>query len=168
MGSRLRVTRYRHFIAARVQWVSATPCLLRGVRDGASCVAVAVPAPVLVDDADRSCARRRGGRCRRVEDGRLEVVPRSWRRDTCNRSGGRAEAQYSRLSFAEREEISCRRAAGDGIRAIARALGRSPSTVSRELARGTVRRKTGYRASVAQARADVRSAATEGLEAGAE
>ncbi|MEV0699575.1 IS30 family transposase [Saccharopolyspora sp. NPDC050389] len=69
----------------------------------------------------------------------------------------RAEAQYSRLSFAEREEISCRRAAGAGIRAIARALGRSPSTVSRELARGTVRRKTGYRASVAQARADVRS-----------
>ncbi|MGW5646198.1 helix-turn-helix domain-containing protein [Saccharopolyspora sp. NPDC003762] len=38
----------------------------------------------------------------------------------------RAQTQYSRLSFAEREEISCRRAAGDGVRAIARALGRSP------------------------------------------
>ena len=59
-----------------------------------------------------------------------------------------------RLSFQEREEISCRRAAGEGVRAIARALGRSPSTVSRELRRGTVRRKSGYRASVAQALAD--------------
>jgi transposase, IS30 family len=62
-----------------------------------------------------------------------------------------------RLSFGEREEISCRHAAGEGVRAIARALGRSPSTVSRELARGTQRRKTGYRASVAQARADARA-----------
>jgi transposase, IS30 family len=62
-----------------------------------------------------------------------------------------------RLSFREREEISCRRAASDGVRKIARALGRSPSTISRELARGTQRRKTGYRASVAQARADARA-----------
>jgi IS30 family transposase len=61
-----------------------------------------------------------------------------------------------RLTFAEREEISCRSAGGDGVRVIARALGRSPSTISRELVRGTVRRKTGYRASVAQARADTR------------
>jgi transposase, IS30 family len=62
-----------------------------------------------------------------------------------------------RLSFHEREEISCRRAAGEGVRAIARDLGRSPSTVSRELRRGTVRRKSGYRASVAQALADQRA-----------
>jgi transposase, IS30 family len=62
-----------------------------------------------------------------------------------------------RLSFREREEIACRRAAGAGVRAIARELGRSPSTVSRELRRGTVRRKSGYRASVAQALADQRS-----------
>jgi IS30 family transposase len=62
-----------------------------------------------------------------------------------------------RLSFQEREEISCRRAAGEGVRAIARALGRSPSTVSRELGRGTARRKSGYRASVAQALADQRA-----------
>ncbi len=34
-----------------------------------------------------------------------------------------------RLSFAEREEISCRSAAGEGVRAIARVLGRSPSTI---------------------------------------
>jgi IS30 family transposase len=61
------------------------------------------------------------------------------------------------LSFAEREEISYRRASGQGVREIARALERSASTVSRELSRGTLRRKTGYRASVAQARADFRS-----------
>lgn len=59
-----------------------------------------------------------------------------------------------RLSFVEREEIACRRAAGEGVRAIAGALGRAPSTISRELARGTVRRKSGYRASVAQTLAD--------------
>jgi len=63
----------------------------------------------------------------------------------------------SRLSFAEREEISCRRAAGEGVREIARGVGRAPSTISRELSRGTVRVKTGYRASVAQARAEVRA-----------
>jgi IS30 family transposase len=62
-----------------------------------------------------------------------------------------------RLSFAEREEIACRHAAGDGVRAIARSLGRPASTISRELARGTVRRKSGYRATVAQAAADARS-----------
>ena len=66
-------------------------------------------------------------------------------------------ARMTRLSFSEREEISVYRAAGEGVRAIARRLSRSPSTVSRELARGTVRRKTGYRASVAQARADTRA-----------
>jgi IS30 family transposase len=62
-----------------------------------------------------------------------------------------------RLSFAEREEISCRRAAGQGVRQIARALNRAPSTISRELARGTRRPKTGYRATVAQALADTRA-----------
>jgi transposase, IS30 family len=62
-----------------------------------------------------------------------------------------------RLSFSEREEISYHRAAGEGIRAIARTLRRSPSTISRELARGTVREKTGYRASVAQVGADSRA-----------
>jgi IS30 family transposase len=52
----------------------------------------------------------------------------------------------SRLSFGEREELACRRAGGEGVRVIARALGRSPSTISRELSRGIVRRKSGYRA----------------------
>jgi IS30 family transposase len=63
----------------------------------------------------------------------------------------------ARLSFADREEIACRRAGGEGIRAIARAIGRPPSTVSRELTRGTRRSKTGYRATVAQALADKRA-----------
>jgi IS30 family transposase len=62
-----------------------------------------------------------------------------------------------RLTFAEREEIACRRAAGAGVREIARILRRSPSTVSRELLRGTRRPKTGYRATVAQALADARA-----------
>jgi len=52
------------------------------------------------------------------------------------------------LSFAEREEIVLARASGASMRAIAARLGRSPSTISRELARnaeGTGR----YRASSA-------------------
>lgn len=56
------------------------------------------------------------------------------------------------LCFAEREEILRLSSAGHGVRAIARTLGRAPSTISRELARSTGSR--GYRPSVAQARAD--------------
>lgn len=56
------------------------------------------------------------------------------------------------LSFAEREEISLLRAQDVGVREIARRLGRSPSTVSRELTRNAATRggKLEYRASVAQ------------------
>ncbi|MEM5461938.1 helix-turn-helix domain-containing protein, partial [Paraburkholderia phytofirmans] len=39
------------------------------------------------------------------------------------------------LSFAEREEIGLLSFQGIGVREIARRIGRSPSTVSRELAR---------------------------------
>ena len=57
---------------------------------------------------------------------------------------------YTRLTSAEREEISRSVAAGAGVRAMARDLGRAPSTVSRELARtGHVRlryRRRHYRA----------------------
>jgi len=54
------------------------------------------------------------------------------------------------LSFAEREEIALARAGGESMRAIARGLGRSPSTISRELARNAGR-TGGYRATTAHA-----------------
>jgi IS30 family transposase len=61
------------------------------------------------------------------------------------------------LSFAEREEIALLQAQGAGVRAIAREIGRSPSTVSRELRRNAATRggKLEYRASVAQWKADL-------------
>ena len=56
------------------------------------------------------------------------------------------------LSVAEREEIGLLRAQDVGVRDIARRIGRSPSTVSRELTRNAATRsgKLEYRASVAQ------------------
>jgi IS30 family transposase len=53
------------------------------------------------------------------------------------------------LSFTEREEIALGRAGGESIRAIAARLGRSPSTVSRELSRNLT--SSEYRASSAHA-----------------
>jgi IS30 family transposase len=58
------------------------------------------------------------------------------------------------LSLEEREELMRLDAAGHGVRAIARALDRDPSTVSRELRRGHGVRANGYRASLGQAAAD--------------
>lgn len=83
-----------------------------------------------------------------------------------------------RLSMGEREEIMIGTAKGDSIRAIARRLGRSPSTVMREIDcngrchgamgryralhrfganRGGWDAKSGYRASIAQARSEARA-----------
>jgi IS30 family transposase len=61
------------------------------------------------------------------------------------------------LSFREREEIALLKVQGAGVRAIARRLGRAPSTVSRELRRNAATRggKLDYRASVAQWKADL-------------
>jgi hypothetical protein len=56
------------------------------------------------------------------------------------------------LTFAEREEIALARARGETIRVIARRLGRSPSTISRELRRNADR-DGGYRATTAHAMA---------------
>src|SRR6188472_3145154 len=56
------------------------------------------------------------------------------------------------LSFAEREEIALLKAQGNGVRKIARAIGRDPGTISRELRRNASTRsgKQVYRAVVAQ------------------
>jgi IS30 family transposase len=60
------------------------------------------------------------------------------------------------LSFPEREEIALECARGTGVRAIARKLGRSPSTVSREIRRNSATRggEFDYRAIAAQWHAD--------------
>jgi len=63
------------------------------------------------------------------------------------------------LSFFEREEIALLRAQGGGVREIAGQLGRSPSTISRELRRNASTRtyRLEYRATVAQWHAERRA-----------
>jgi IS30 family transposase len=63
------------------------------------------------------------------------------------------------LSFAEREEIAVLKAQGGGVRQIARRIGRSPSTISRELRRNAATRGgcLEYRATTAQWHADRRA-----------
>ena len=63
------------------------------------------------------------------------------------------------LSFLEREEIAVLQARGCGVREIARQLGRSPSTISRELRRNAATRDGNleYRATTAQWHADRRA-----------
>jgi IS30 family transposase len=70
----------------------------------------------------------------------------------------RASLSGRYLSFPEREEIALSRARGCGVRGIARQLGRSPSTISRELRRNAATRSGSfeYRASTAQWHADRR------------
>lgn len=92
--------------------------------------------------------------------------------------GGMATIRTTRLSgrylsFSEREEIALLRAQDCGVRAIAHRLGRSPSTISRELRRNAATRSGSftYRATAAQWHADQRAkrpkgaklAANEGL-----
>ena len=63
------------------------------------------------------------------------------------------------LSFAEREDIAIWRAQKLGVREIARRLGRSPSTISRELRRNASTRtfRLEYKASIAQWHAERRA-----------
>jgi IS30 family transposase len=63
------------------------------------------------------------------------------------------------LSLNEREEIAILKAKGSGVRGIARQVGRSPSTISRELRRNAATRpdSSGYRATAAQWHADRRA-----------
>jgi len=60
------------------------------------------------------------------------------------------------LSFAEREEVALLRVQGHGMRHIARALNRAPSTISRELRRNAATRSGSleYRATTAQWHSD--------------
>jgi transposase, IS30 family len=70
-----------------------------------------------------------------------------------------AEPSGRYLSHAEREEIACGLAAGLSQREIARRLGRSASTVNREIPRNrSVRRPSTYRANLAQYKAEERGA----------
>lgn len=62
---------------------------------------------------------------------------------------------YRRLSCTEREEVSRGLAQGTGLSAIARRLGRAPSTVAREVRRNSG--KSGYRAFSAGNRANARA-----------
>src|ERR1035441_9117896 len=75
--------------------------------------------------------------------------------------GGHAISPLSAryLSFVEREEIALCFARGLGVREIATRLGRSPSTISRELRRNAATRGgyTEYRATTAQWHADRRA-----------
>lgn len=63
------------------------------------------------------------------------------------------------LTLTEREEIALGLASGKGVRAIARSIGRSPSTVSREIARNhsAPHRKWTYQGTWAQLKADQRA-----------
>ncbi|HNP65028.1 MAG TPA: helix-turn-helix domain-containing protein, partial [Woeseiaceae bacterium] len=63
------------------------------------------------------------------------------------------------LSFSEREEIALLHAKELSVRAIARRLGRAPSTISRELRRNAATRSGGfaYRATTAQWHAERRA-----------
>src|SRR5579863_9563881 len=95
-----------------------------------------------------------------VEAGVSEIVGVRWFRE----GGGMptvtlAPLSGRYLSFVEREEIALLRAEKLGVREIARRVGRSPSTISRELRRnaGTRSGSLTYRASTAQWHADRRS-----------
>ncbi len=79
------------------------------------------------------------------------VMP-SWEVVVAAGSGGRLRPE-------EREEIGLARAAGLGVREIARQLGRSPSTISRELARNSTPNDGRYRPAAAQRRAEQRARA---------
>ena len=94
-----------------------------------------------------------------VEAGVSEVVGVRWFREGGGMpSDALAPLSGRYLSFAEREEIALLRAQKLGVRDIARRIGRSPSTISRELRRnaGTRSGSLSYRASAAQWHADRR------------
>jgi len=110
-------------------------------------------------EVDEVWSRWRSGQAVKVLARQMRVNP-STVRDLLHRTGGIRPVPRRRwelrLSAGEREEISRGLAAGSSVRAIASGLGRSPSTVSREvLANGG---RSGYRAARADAAAWARAA----------
>lgn len=95
-----------------------------------------------------------------VSVGLASAVGNRWFRE----AGGMRPISFKPLSgrylcLTEREEIALLRAQGLGVRSIARQVGRSPSTISRELRRNAATRpdSSGYRATVAQWHAERRA-----------
>ena len=90
---------------------------------------------------------------RRVGTWGFAVVPRAWRHAVDHHS----HASVGQVPVVEREEIALLRAKNLGVRAIARELGRDPSTISRELRRvaATWGGQLEYRASIAQWKAEL-------------
>jgi transposase, IS30 family len=92
-----------------------------------------------------------------VAAGADEQLGRRWFRQAGGvRSNGAGRVSGRFLSVAEREEIAVGLAAGESVRAIAGRLGRSASTVSREVARNSRGRRQ-YRALAAQGQAQWRA-----------
>jgi IS30 family transposase len=112
--------------------------------------------PVEVDEV---WSRWRSGQAVKVLAREMRVNP-STVRDLLHRTGGIRPAPKRRwevrLSLAEREEISRGLAAGLSLRVIATALGRAPSTISREVLGNGGRRR--YRATAADRAAWSRAA----------
>jgi IS30 family transposase len=95
-----------------------------------------------------------------VEAGVSSPVAFRWFRHAGGVNPGLPATVSSRyLSFADREEIALWRAQKVGVREIARRLGRSPSTISRELRRNASTRtyRLDYKASIAQWHAERRA-----------
>jgi IS30 family transposase len=96
-----------------------------------------------------------------VEAGVSPAVGSRWFRECGGMPPSDFEPETGRyLSFAEREEIAICRASGHGVCEIARRVGRSPSTISRELRRNAATRggTLVYRAVIAQWHRDRRAA----------
>ncbi|MGI8768532.1 MAG: helix-turn-helix domain-containing protein [Propionibacteriaceae bacterium] len=83
-----------------------------------------------------------------AEAGRYRAKGRRWLRESGGVRPRRGRDLKGRcLRFAEREEIAIAHARGEGVRQIAQSLGRSPSTVCRELQRNVEGAKS-YRATL--------------------
>ncbi|MET7427369.1 IS30 family transposase, partial [Dactylosporangium sp. NPDC005555] len=105
-------------------------------------------------------AQGRSSELAALEVGVSQPVGSRWFRDAGGmRNVSSAPLSGRFLSFEEREEIALLRAQNVGVRQIAQALGRSPSTISRELRRNAATRggQLEYRAINAQWHADRRA-----------